>query len=216
MSRDVQIVDDRAVSNTPNAIAQKQEGNDNTQIGYAQNVNVQQNIAVFVSDERDDEERDIIDIDFEAAFFNLFVVDVDKVGNKGSFTISKEESLSECMAQDLSDDVLRLTDTGKEFLKTLPCLFAPKNKRHNEEWKHQKAKIGIITKIDDNPTNEIRIEYRTFNHVPQFLINESREHLSIEGRPRYNELDNQHWTVKKVNLLGALKELGFSFKIFMS
>lgn len=213
MNRDIQIVDNRAVSHTPNAIAQKQEGNDNTQIGFAQNVNIQQKYVVFLSDEQEEEDQDNTYVDFDAEFFNLFVVDVDKVSSKGSFTISKEESLSECMAQDLSDDVLRLTDTGKVFLKTLPCLFAPKNKRHNEEWKNQKAKIGIITKIDDNPANEIRIEYQTLKPVSKFLINESRERLSIEGRPRYNELDNQHWTVKKVNLFKALKDMGFAVKI---
>ena len=216
MSRNVTIVDSQAVSHLPNQVDFNQEGNDNTQIGYAQNVTVRQSIAVFVSDERDEEDHDIGSLDFEAEFFNLFVIDSDKLNKSGSFTIPKNESLSECMAQDLGDDVFRLTDSGKIFLKTLPCLFVARNIRRNGEWERQKARVGAVTKIDDSPANEIKIAYQTFTPVPQVLLNESRERLSIEGRPRYNELDHQHWTVKKVNLLSALKELGVSFKILIS
>ena len=193
-----------------------QNGNDNTQIAYANNVHLQQNVTVFVANGQDDYDQDISNVDFEAEFFNLFVIDIDKFSNVGSFTIPKNESLSECVSQNLDDDILRLTDIGKGFLKTLPCLFATKNIRRNDEWRNQEAKIGVVTKIDDNPAAAIRIEYRTFKSVPQFLINESRTRLSIEGRPRYNELDSQHWTVKKVNLLNALKEMGVTFKIIMA
>ena len=216
MGKAVQIVNGNVDSQIPNEAKFNQDGNDNTQIGYVENVTIRQNIAVFISDERDSDDPDIIGVDFEAEFFNLFVIDSDKLKKSGSFTIPKEESLSECVARDLGDDVLRLTDMGKGFLKTLPCLFATKNIRRDGEWRHQKVRIGVITEIDDNPDSAIKIEYQTFTSVSQVLINEARERLSIEGRPRYNELDHQHWTVKKVNLLDALKEMGVQFKIIMA
>ena len=216
MSKDGGAADNKAGYPFNDSISMNQNGNDNTQIAYANNVHLQQNVTVFVANGQDDYDQDISDVDFEAEFFNLFVIDIDKFSNVGSFTIPKNESLSECVAQDLDDDILRLTDIGKGFLKTLPCLFTTKNIRRNDEWRNQEAKIGVVTKIDDNPAAAIRIEYRTFKSVPQFLINESRTRLSIEGRPRYNELDSQHWTVKKVNLLNALKEMGVTFKIIMA
>ena len=210
MGKNLQVLDDKKKLRP-----MIQEGNWNTQFGYADSVNVYQ--TMIFANSRDEKEISASTVNFESDFFNLFVVDGMQFRklSSGSFIMPKDDSLTECVSCDLSEDALRLTDDGIQFLLTLPCLFATKNKRNTLEWKNQDAVLGMLTSIDVLDAG-IQISYQTaYTSISQILLNESREKLCVEGRPRHNEFDNPHWTVKRVRLLQTLQELGF-VNVFMA
>ena len=144
--------------------------------------------------------------------FNLFVIGCEDF-NRGYFTVSKECALTKCIAPELKKQYARLTGTAIESIKTFPSIFASENRRSAATDVDHQAFYGFVTDIQLLP-NDVRITYALNYRIPQQRLNEIADELALRQAPLANELNDTHWTIKRVNLLDALKSI--SVPVFAS
>lgn len=47
-------------------------------------------------------------------------------------------------------------------------------------------------------------------YLPQQRLNEALFELDISGTDSFNEFNRMHWSIKKIDLIAELQELGFN------
>ena len=181
-----------------------QSGNQSTLIGNVENLNLTvQSLPSFGGNNMPYQPAKI-----SREYFNLFVIGCEEF-NRNYFTISKEHALTECIAPELKKQYARLTGAAIESIKTFPSIFASENRRRAATDVDHQAYYGFVTDIQLLSDN-VKITYQRIYQLPQQWLNEIASDLSLGQAPLANELNDTHWTIKRVNLLDALSAIGMS------
>ena len=161
-----------------------------------------------------------IGTDFDVAtiinpeYYNLIVVDAEdfaKQVSPYSFAIPKQDSLTSKAGTDetigkifrpLSQDVIAR-------IMTYPSICLSPNTNGMKAGTGQKAKIGMVTAIAIKNT-AINIDFRPFMLICQQRLNDIAKDIDIKCTEYVTELNSIRWTIKQVNLVSKLGELGIN------
>ena len=142
-------------------------------------------------------------VTLDREYYNLFVIG-DEVFNGDSFTISKAKSLVEYIEPDVKERFFPIReDRVVEQIFTLPSLFMSENKDHMKSHPGRKVTLGRVTELKIEK-NDIRIFFVAETRLFQQSITDVSKILGIHSAPGYSELNNTHWTIKRLDLMDAL------------
>jgi hypothetical protein len=206
MIGDLQIINSKYTSPSTNtAPVLTQKGDKNTQIytGVVKN-NISNNLVLINQYNKSSihQEPPIFNTDY----YNLFIVDGEDFFN-GYFTVPKELALTESISNELRNKYSTLTDNAMCDIKTFPSIFASTNNYFGYTDEDHLAYYGYISDIQILK-NDIRIYFQILNHIPQQVLNENHKSIGVDGKKAFNEFDETHWTIKNVNLIEKLKNMG--------
>lgn len=89
--------------------------------------------------------------------------------------------------------------TGGTLLALLKAAFRTRSKKRDS----YEDKSDCLTDVRILRSG-IRVEYCAIDTVPQQVINDLLTELDLWGNSRFNELNQTHWALKNVDLLGVL------------
>ena len=192
MSNDLDVVLSGRANATPTFITQ--DGNKNTQVTHANNVNIipgaPANTKVAINTE----------------YYNLFVVGNESFSN-GHFIVPKDRALTEYMSPEAKAQFSNLSIAAISQIMSLPSIFASENHRYGKTDDSHQAYFGIVTDIKPQD-NGIKIYFRSYSAIPQQRLNELAFELAIQGSRSFNELNRTHWAIKRINLIEELNKAG--------
>ena len=140
--------------------------------------------------------------------YNFFVSYEIALSESAPFTIEASRALTEYMDADLKTEFSTLTPEALNKIKTFPCLFANENTAYGHTDEEQNLGYGYIRQLKvrrDGIKIYPQIEYL----LPQQRLNEALFELDIRGSSSFNEFNRMHWSIKKIDLIAELQELGF-------
>ena len=144
-------------------------------------------------------------------YYNLIVQGWD--GNfESPFIFDPRRALTEGMTESLKNQFSTLDPNAIRILYTFPTLFATENKEYGHTDEDHEIGFGFIQQIKVLPAGikiypDIRIRF------PQQRCNENLIDLGFYGDERGNELNRTHWTIKQLDLIAELREMGLSDKL---
>jgi len=141
-------------------------------------------------------------------FYNLFVIGGEKF-KSGVFTVPRTMVfMAEYIEPEVKKRFLKLRDDKiVEQILSLPSLFMSENKDYMKSRPGQKTLFGRITDLTIEP-NDIRISFEADIQIFQQSITDISHDLKIVANPGNSELNNTHWTIKRIDLLKVLAEKG--------
>ncbi len=135
--------------------------------------------------------------------YNVFVVENEKY-NSGCFSIAKSVALK--YTED--EERMEFESLNPKLLK-LPCIFASKNQDFKTAPEYYPAIIGYITEV--TPQHDlIKFRFVDCAHLRQQFINENLQLFNLLSSTVRNQLDEEHWCIKRGNLLKIVDELGIT------
>lgn len=137
----------------------------------------------------------------------LVVTDLDVSDRHVSF--HPERALTESMCPSVQERLQSLDSEAIRELKTFPALIMAENEHYGQAGEEQLAHVGTVTKIRVG-TQGIKLTFQILFSFPQQVVNDNLEAFDLYGTSNLNELNRTHWTVKNVDLLDELAELGIS------
>lgn len=143
-------------------------------------------------------------------YYNLIVSDsIDLNEPKSSFSISPSLALTKYIDTDIKRKFAPLSEDAKNELLRFPSIFMHENTSYGSPSPSQNFALGRIININVSPENII-FTVQLWPIDAQQILNENRRLFGICGHECINELDECHWSIKKINLLSALRESGIS------
>lgn len=140
----------------------------------------------------------------------LFVLENEEY-NEGVFSISKDRALQKHTLTEIRDKYKMLSLDNIAELKQMPCIFAKRNMRYKETEPRHPALAGRI--CDIVPQGEvIKIRFNGFQAFPQQILNQNISLLHMASAPLRNELDLEHWAIKRCNLIDAFAAMNIEIK----
>lgn len=176
---------------------------------YAQSVNklyvqVQTNISPKIL-----QPSKIAPVNVDTTHYNLFVTyGVDFTQNT-AFILELGRSLTEYMDDALKKEFSELSDAAVARIKTFPSIFANENTSYGHTDEEQLLGFGFIRQIKVRHDG-VKIYPDVHFLLPQQRLNEALFELGIYGSESFNEFNRTHWSIKKIDLVSELRELGFS------
>lgn len=201
--------------NTPlvrNASVVNQSGNHNIHINSVNTVQAPVSIVVLPSNNNQSRSSTYAPRQFNKQYYNLFVHASAEFPDNGPgrFVMDADRVLNESINPDFKAKYATLTPEAIEELKAFPALFVTENYAYGKALEDQFACYGIITDIIPQD-NGVKIYYHILFSFPQDILNQNLEALGIQGTKYFTELNRTHWTVKKVNLMEELNDLGVNY-----
>lgn len=135
-------------------------------------------------------------------FYNLFVTDDTSFSN-GFFVVPLELALMKDIATDVHSKFATLSENAKTQIKTFPSIFINRSENAN-----RLAYYGFVTDIAVQNSG-VRIEFTRIDKP--FSVSDLTRiyyNLGLNSNPLKNELNKEHWTIKRVDLLQILKAAG--------
>ena len=136
----------------------------------------------------------------------LFVLENEKY-NTGAFCIPLKKALK------YTDDFTRsgligLTSADREMIKSMPCIFAMRNKHFKRTDDCFPFMVGKITEIEIQCDN-IKFSFTAFQPpFQQNILNDNIKKLGLRESTCRNQLDEAHWAVINKNLIEIGREIG--------
>lgn len=140
-------------------------------------------------------------------FYNLFVLDNEDFA-KTYFYIERNNLLKHIEDQVSKNHTLSDVDLLIENCTKYPCVFVNKNKTYKTASSDQKAYFGYLCKIEKYNTG-LKFYFSFTCNLSQQIFNDNSKRLGIKSSKGNNELDTIHWSIKKVNLIDELFDLGY-------
>lgn len=132
--------------------------------------------------------------------YSIFVVENEKY-DCGNFYISKNAVLKYTDDEDYN----RFKNLDPVLLN-MPCIFASKNPCFKTAPEYYPAFVGYISKI--TPQRDfIKFSFVDCGSFNQQIINDNLKHFNLLSNKVRNQLDEEHWCIKKGNLWELIKEL---------
>lgn len=134
-------------------------------------------------------------------YYNLFVLE-DEDYREGIFSIARSVAL-----QKYTHDIDRFKVLSAEIINDIqnfPCLFTMRNEHYNRTSDSKVCIAGKLTEV--SPRGSV-IRFRFKYYAPgitQNIINENPQDFGIATASLRNELDVEHWAIKKIDLFNAL------------
>lgn len=141
-------------------------------------------------------------------YYSLFVQFDEQFYDSGYFYVMKNRALNTTLTSDyIRDEINALEPDAVERIKAFPAIFCSENHQMGKTDDDQLAYYGLVTdiKVQDNG---IKIYYKILNTFKQQILNEHLFDLGIDGNNKFNELNHTHWAIKRIDLVGTLREIG--------
>lgn len=138
-------------------------------------------------------------------YYNLFVGSEDFLRRR--FIVSKDRALTEYIEDDIKAEFSGLSDKAVAKIKSFPSIFASENIRHAYADENHMAVYGFVADIKIQE-NGIKIYTYPICLIQQQRLNEIAFKIGIQKPRSFNELNRNHWTIKKINLIEELKDAG--------
>lgn len=139
--------------------------------------------------------------------FCLFVLENEDY-SCGAFSMAKSRSLERYTRQDIKERYKKLGSAAIDAIKQMPCIFARKNRYFKSTVFDHPVVLGRVTAIDVQDEN-IRFKFDAYQPFYQSVINDNIDTFMLASAPLRNELDEEHWSIRK----GNLKEIIRAFDI---
>ncbi|HQM01247.1 MAG TPA: hypothetical protein PLH98_11935 [Ruminococcus flavefaciens] len=140
--------------------------------------------------------------------YNLFVTYGVDFSQSTPFTVEAARALTEYIDDDLKAEYATLSHEAIEKVKSFPCIFANENADYGHTDEEQTLGYGFIRQIKVR-RDGIKIYPQIVYLLPQQRLNEALFDLDIRGSSSFNEFNRMHWSIKKIDLIAELQELGF-------
>ncbi len=140
--------------------------------------------------------------------YNLFVTYGADFTQSTPFTVEAARALTEYMDDDLKAEFATLSPDVIERIKSFPCIFANENAGYGHTDEEQTLGYGYIRQMKIR-RDGIKIYPQIIYLLPQQRLNEALFDLDIRGSSSFNEFNRMHWSIKKIDLIAELQELGF-------
>ena len=144
-------------------------------------------------------------------YYNLVVQGRDG-DYESPFIFDPSRALTEGMKDSLKNQFSTLEPAAIRTLYTFPTLFATENLEYGHTDEEHKIAFGFIKQIKIL-SGGIKIYPNILFRFPQQLCNENVQDLGFYGDHRGNELNRTHWTIKQLDLIAELREMGLSEKL---
>ena len=145
-------------------------------------------------------------IPLNSQYYNLIVTGEIEFENIQPITMSTDRVLTEYM-DELKSEFLPLCPRVQERVLTFPTIFANENMYYGRANENQVFGLGYIHRIKVRH-DAVRIYPQIICCLPQQKLNEACFELDMGGNSSFNELNRTHWSIKKIDLLAELRELG--------
>lgn len=143
--------------------------------------------------------------------YNLFVtygVDWTKP-SEAHFKVEPDRVLTGYMEDSVKAEFSTLTEEAIARIKRFPSIFANENNAFGHTDEEQILAFGFVKQIKVR-RNGVMIYPDIKCYLPQQRLNEALFELDISGTDSFNEFNRMHWSIKKIDLIAELRELGFS------
>ena len=184
----------------------QQSGEKNTYINQAEQVNIVVQPASAPKILRQIKYQS--PIVFNRTYYNIIVSFGLEVSQDTPFIFDPKRALTEGMSDELKEEFSTLSDEAIEKIKTFPTLFANENTAYGHTDEEQTLGFGYIRQIKVRQAG-IKIYPHILYLIPQQRLNEALMELDLWGDNAFNEFNRTHWSIKKVDLISELQELGF-------
>ncbi len=196
------LMKDGLAPSQPAETLQRQDGDKNTQIGRAENVNI--NYPVL-------KQPAGTTIFQNTAWlwehYNLFVVQ--DTFERGRFAVATSRVLNEFIEPSIEEVFAPLTEEIIDAIKRIPSIFARENAEKGGDGANPNAYFGFVTDVRVKD-NLLLFYYQLISKVPHQTLIEHHAELQIDsGYPKF-ELNRTHWTIKHANLVQVLRAAGVS------
>ena len=145
-------------------------------------------------------------IPLNSQYYNLIVTGEIEFENIQPITMPIDRVLTEYM-DELKSEFLPLSPRVQERVLTFPTIFANENMYYGRANENQVFGLGYIHRIKVRH-DAVRIYPQIICCLPQQKLNEACFELDMGGDSSFNELNRTHWSIKKIDLLAELRELG--------
>lgn len=145
-------------------------------------------------------------IPLNSQYYNLIVTGEIEFENIQPITMPIDRVLTEYM-DELKSEFLPLSPRVQERILTFPTIFANENMYYGRAHENQVFGLGYIHRIKVRH-DAVRIYPQIICCLPQQKLNEACFELDMGGNSSFNELNRTHWSIKKIDLLAELRELG--------
>lgn len=126
-----------------------------------------------------------------------------------AFIIPPSRTLTNYIDAEVKERFARLDDDILSEIYSFPTIFAHEHENYGHPSPEQLIYFGYIKAIKVR-RNGIKI-YPEFKYkFSQETLNNYLFELGIDGDHKFNEFNHTHWTIKKIDLVSELRELGFS------
>ena len=142
-------------------------------------------------------------------YYNLFVIE-DETYQDGSFSISRSDALTRYTHN--ADHFRPMTADIIAEILSMPCLFTIRNddfSRCSENW------VCVTGKLSKSTVHGSVIKFKFGYYapaIPQNLLNQNAELFGLATSSLRNELDDEHWAIKKIDLLSVLKDRNYEIR----
>ena len=142
-------------------------------------------------------------------YYNLFVIE-DETYQDGSFSISRSDALTRYTHD--AEHFRPMTADIISEIESMPCLFTIRNdnfSRCSDNWVCVAGKLSKITVHG----SVIKFKFGYYAPaIPQNLLNQNAELFGLATSSLRNELDDEHWAIKKIDLLTRLKDQNYEIR----
>ena len=125
-----------------------------------------------------------------------------------SFSMAISRSLEKYTKEEYKKRFKKLDPDAIAAIKQMPCIFAKKNKTFKSTVFDHPVVLGRITDLDKQDET-IKFKFDAYQPFYQRVINENIDAFMLASAPLRNELDVEHWSIRK----GNLKEIIRAFDI---
>jgi hypothetical protein len=139
-------------------------------------------------------------------YYNLFVLENEEY-ECGAFSIPRDVSVCRYMHREDIELFRLLSDGTRNDIFNMPCIFAKRNLDFRSTDENHPALLGRITDIAVQRSN-LKIRFSGYQPIRQQLLNENPEAFGLATSALRTELDEEHWSIKRINLVHAIEKLG--------
>lgn len=168
------------------------------------NVTIQNSsIPPFV--ERQIDSQDMV---WDKTHYNLFVTnELNIYDNLCSFVVEPSHALTDYMDNSLKAEFSTLKPEAVKRIKSFPSIFANENEDFGQTSEGQMLGYGYVRGIEVGKSG-IKIYPCIKKRLRQQRFNEVLHKFEIKGSSTFNEFNTPHWSIKKLDLVSILGELG--------
>lgn len=142
--------------------------------------------------------------------YSLFVLENEEYKD-GVFSIAKDRALQKYTPKEIRDKYRMQNLEDIDELKKMPCIFAKRNMHYKRTETHHPALVGRI--CGAVPQGEvIKIYFDGFQAFHQQILNQNTALLHMASASLRNELDEEHWAIKRCNLIDAFVAMNIEIK----
>lgn len=149
-------------------------------------------------------------LNLKSTYYNLIVSnELNLDAPSAEFKIDRSRVLTEFIDAEINKQFSLSLEDSIQKLQTLPTIFINENSEYGAATPAQQAGLGYISKIKVRH-EVVLITPSIHQKFHQQTLNENPLKFDIIAQNRFSELNRTHWTIKKVDLLSELRELGIS------